>query len=141
MYAVDEEERGFATGLEVAILVEDAVVGQVVLVVFPVELSLGNDGRRVIDIVITINEADDGSQPRERAAGLDEFLQGAQIGIYKARLEQQIFGRIACQGQLGEANDMRSGCGCLLHGSQDFLGVILKVANSHVYLCKRDTKR
>jgi len=48
------------------------------------------------------------------------FIQGKQVGIDKTRVEQQIFGRIAGQGQLGCADNMRALCRRLLHGMFNF---------------------
>ena len=46
-------------GLEVALLVEDAVVGQADLAVDRLQLAVGEHGGRVVDVVGALGEADD----------------------------------------------------------------------------------
>src|SRR5260370_32950579 len=75
MYPVDEEDGSLAPSLKVAILIKNAIVGQVVLVVRADKPSCMDNGRRVINVAITVYEADHSSQPRQVAAECDEVLQ------------------------------------------------------------------
>ncbi|GBD11923.1 hypothetical protein HRbin23_01606 [bacterium HR23] len=70
--AVDDEDGALPPGAEVAVLVEDAVVGQVNLVVDPYQAPFGRNARRVVDLVVLqVHKAEDQS---DVGAGLGQFL-------------------------------------------------------------------
>ena len=61
--AVDLDERGAGAALEVAHLVEDAVVRQVDLAVVRPHRAVGEDRRGVVDVQAALGEADDRDDP------------------------------------------------------------------------------
>ena len=66
MHAVDEKERRFPSRLEVAVFIEDTVVGQVMLVVRAIQFAFMNNSCRVINIVVAIDKANYRGQAREK---------------------------------------------------------------------------
>src|SRR3984893_6105946 len=86
MHVVDAKDGGLATRLEIAVLVKNSVVGQVVLMVDTGQPALGDDGGSIVDIMVTIYKTDDGGQTWQVAALLNQFIQLTQIIGNKARL-------------------------------------------------------
>ncbi len=100
-HALDDEDPGGFAMLEIALLVEDRVVGQRLLVVRPLELALADQRRRVVDLAPRIRVAHD----RRDAFDLrSQCRQLAAAGFEEARALKQVFRRIAGQGQLGEGD-------------------------------------
>ena len=56
--AIDHEYRALGAGLEVAVFIEDAVVGQVDLVIYAQKLSVVGHGGGVVDVALGVDEAD-----------------------------------------------------------------------------------
>src|SRR5262249_12802485 len=92
---IDQEEGSLVPGTEVAILIEDAIVRQVVFMICTNKLTLVNNRGSVINIMYTINKTNHRSQAGQVAAGQDQVVQGCLIDSNKTRLEQQIFRGIA----------------------------------------------
>ena len=136
LHAVDlDGAAGRRPRLEVAHLVEDAVVGQMDLAVDALHRAVGQHGRRVVDVVGALREADDrddvlgvGGDPVDRVAhGGQEVL-----------LEQQVLGRVAADGELGEQHEA---CAALARGRDavaDLALVAGDVADHGVHLAERD---
>ena len=103
--AVDRDRRAALARLEVAQLVEDAVVGQVQLAVAGLDRAVGEDRRRVVDVLGPLGIADDGDDPVRLLAKALEG--GARVGE-EVLLEQQVLRRIAGQRELGEADELRA---------------------------------
>jgi len=108
----DLDEAAAGALLEVALLVEDAVVGQVGLAVDPADLAAGQYGGGVVDVLGPLGEADQGDdvvglgrQPLDGGAGVGE----------EVLLEQQVLGRVAGNRQLGEHDELRA----LMAGARD----------------------
>ena len=72
-HAADVVDRARVARLEVAVLVEDAVVGQVHLVVDVDQLAVVDDGRGVVDVLVRVHEADD---QRDAGAALHDGIEG-----------------------------------------------------------------
>ena len=98
-----QEDGGFRARLEVAVLIEHAIVGQVLLVVGAGMGAVVEHGRRVEDVVALVHVAEHGGQP---LALLHHVSEGAQVRLDEGGLEQEIFGRIAGQRQLGKGHEV-----------------------------------
>ena len=90
--------------LEVALLVEDAVVGQEHLAVDRLYAAAGEHGAGVVDVVGELWEADQRHDPVGR--GGDPLERRARVGE-EVLLEQQVLGRIAGHRELGEQDQLR----------------------------------
>src|SRR5258708_4121486 len=75
VYAVDQKEGRLVPGLEVAILIEDAVVGQVMFVIDSNQLPFVDHGGGVVDVMHAIDKTNYRGQARQIAAGYDQSLQ------------------------------------------------------------------
>ncbi len=58
VYAVDQEQRGLVPSLEEAIIVEDAVIGQIMLVIGAHQLALVDKRGGVVNVMHAIDKAD-----------------------------------------------------------------------------------
>ena len=85
--------------LEVAVFIEDAVVGQELLAVDVDETAVVDDGGRVVDVLLGVDEADD---QRDAGASLDDFVQRIEVVADELRPQEEVFRRIAGNGQLGK---------------------------------------
>ena len=104
--AVDLDDRRLDAGLEVADLVEDAVVGQAHLAVDALDVAVGQDGERVVDVVVALGEADQ----RDDAVGiLGQPVDGGARVAQEVLLEQQVLRRVAGDRQLGERDELCAG--------------------------------
>ena len=74
--AVDLDQRRLGAGLEVALLVEDAVVRQVHLAVDGRDRAVGEHGGGVVDVVGALGEADERDDPLRRGGELLERRAG-----------------------------------------------------------------
>jgi len=90
--------------LEVALLVEDAVVGEVHLAVDRVDGAFVEDGKGVVDVFGALGKAHHGDDP----VGLGRELPQRRGGVREeVLLQQQVLGRVAGEGQLGEQHQVR----------------------------------
>ena len=91
--------------LEVALLVEHAVVGQVDLAVDRVHRAVGEHGGRVVDVLGALREADD----RDDAVRVGGELAQRRADVGEEVLaQQQVLGRIAGERELGEQHQIRA---------------------------------
>ena len=125
----------FAAGLEVAVLVEDAVVGEVLLVVDADQAAVVDDGGGVVDVLILVHEA---YHQSDAAAGCRDLLQGAQVVVDEPRSQEQVLRRVAGDGQLGEAEQVDAQLAAALGILQDLGDVALQVADGGVDLSQTD---
>jgi hypothetical protein len=136
--AVELEERRLGAGLEVALLVEHAVVGQEHLAVDGPDLAVGQHGGRVVDVVGALGEAD---QRHDVADVRSQLVQRRAGGVAEVRLQQEVLGRVAGQGQLGEHDELRAGLPRTRGRVGDPGGVPVDVADDRVDLRQRDAQR
>ncbi len=131
--AADVDDGPRAAGLEVALLVEDAVVGEVDLAVDRMDCAVGEDGGRVEDVLGPLGEADDRDDVACLSGKLLEGLAGVREEVL---LEQQVLGRVSGQRQLGEHDQLRAGLAGLTQACGDLLGVARDVADGGVQLAE-----
>ena len=131
----DAEQDQIAAGLEVPILVEDSVVRQEALVVEGLDLSVRTHRAGVVEVALEVRRADEagdslglGCDQREAALGRAE----------KAGTEQEILGRVAGDGQLGEEHEVGARGPRLLEPGHDLLPVPVEVADDRVDLGERE---
>jgi len=134
-HALVDEDRAARAAAEVALLVEDPVVGQVVLVVDALDLAVGSEGGGVVDVVLHVDEADDQGDPLR---GRGDLLQLAEVVADEARLEEQVLGRVAGQEQLREGDQVGAGFTGTLGPLDDLATVSFEVANGRVELGEGD---
>jgi len=84
-----------------------------------------------------LDEADDG----HAVGGLGRHRpQGLHVGGHEAGLQQEVLGRVAGDGQLGEGGDIGPGLDRLPVGGQDALDVAVQVADAGVDLAGSDAQ-
>ena len=103
--AVLEEEQ-VASRREVAVLVEDAVVRQEALAVDRLHLAAGADRARVVEVAVEVGVPDERGDPVRGARDLAERLLG---GAHEPGPQEQVLGRVAGDGELGEEDEVGAG--------------------------------
>ncbi len=96
-----DEDRRLGAGLEVAVLVEDAVVRQVLLVIDPGADTVVEHRSGIEDVVALVHEAHHDREPPGRARHL---VERAQVRLDERGLEQEVFGRVAADRELGKGH-------------------------------------
>ena len=92
------DHRAPLAGLEVALLVEDAVVGQQLLAVDRLHLAAGHYREGVVDVLGALGGADQGDD----ALGLGARVDASRARAQEVLLEQQVLGRVAGDASSGE---------------------------------------
>ena len=135
--AVDLDDRGAGAALEVADLVEDAVVRQVDLAVVRLHRSVGEDRGGVVDVQAALGVADD----RDDAGRVlrDALDRRARVGE-EVLLQQQVLGRVAGDRQLGEEDHLGSRAARAAQAVADLRLVAGDVADDGVDLGQRDAQ-
>jgi hypothetical protein len=136
--AGDHEDGGAVAACEVPVLVEDAVRRQVVLVVDAAHLAVRADGGGVVEVAVEVGESDDGSDALRRGRDLPERL---LVRADECGLEEQVFGGIPRDNELGKGDDVGVGGARPLDRVPDDLGVSFDVADRRVHLSERETQR
>ena len=135
--AVDLDDRGAGAALEVADLVEHAVVGQVDLAVVPLHRSVGEDRRSVVDVQGALGVAHD----RDDAGRVLRDALDGRAGVgEEVLLQQQVLRRVAGHGQLGEEHHLRARAACAAQVVADLRFVAGDVADDGVDLGQRDAQ-
>ena len=109
-HAVQLEGRRLGPRLEVALLVEDAVVRQVHLAVDRRDLPVGEHRRGVVDVVGPLGEADEGDDAPARSRRAPRSA--ARRRAEEVGLQQQVLGRVAGERELGEHHELRALVAC-----------------------------
>ena len=131
----DVDDRPRLAGLEVPLLVEDAIVGQVDLAVDRMHRSAGQQGRRVEDILRPLGEADDGDDSIGLAGQL--VKRGTGVG-QEMLLEQKILGRVSRQRELRKQDQVRFRLAGIAHAVGDAPGIARDVAHGGVHLAESE---
>ena len=130
--AVDGVHRALSARLEVARLVEDAVVGQVHLAVAADMPAVVYQRGGVVYVRVGVDIAHHGG---DAAAFGGDALEVCVVVADELRLEQQILWRIARQRELREGDKVGRKRARLPYPRDDALGVARKIAHRRVYLC------
>ena len=124
-----------STRREVASLVEHGVVRQQALAIRADDLAVGAHRRRVVEVAIGVDEADD----RRAATGVRGDLgQRLEVVGDEPGLQHEILRRVPGDGQLGEGDDVAAGRLGLVVGGDDLGDVALEVADRRVQLGESD---
>ena len=99
----DPEQEAVDPALEVALLVEDTVVRQVLLAVDRLHLAVRADRARVVERPGRVRRADERHDPRHLGGDRGEALVGR---AQERRAQQQILRRIAGRRELGEEDEV-----------------------------------
>ena len=118
---VDVEDRAFAARLEIALFVEDTVVGQMDLVIYAEKPAVLYHRRGVEKLLIPIDEPDYHGNPRRM---LDNLVETLAVIANEVVLIEKVFGGVARDGQLGEGYEI----GALGPGPVDILDDLGRVA-------------
>ena len=129
------EHGRFRARLEVSVLVEHAVVRQVLLVIDAGPAAVVQDRGRVEDVVALVDEAHHGG---EAAGGAGDLGQRAQVRLDERRLEEQVLGRVAGDRQLGKGHQAAAERARLLETGADLGDVALEVPDRRVDLGEGD---
>ena len=131
----DLEDRAQMAGLEVALLVEHAVVRQEHLAIHGLQLAVVQEGRRVEDVTLFVDEADDG---RDTACRPGDHVQLGEVVPHKCRFQDEVFGRVSGDRELREAHDVGAQVTSAADPVDDQPGVAVQVAHDRVDLRQRD---
>ena len=102
-------------------------------------VAVVDDGRRIVDIVSIVNEANDDRKP---GGGLNHFFQRTPVFGNKLRLEKQVFRRIAADAEFWKDDEVGIEFGArsvsVLENSRRVTGNIaddkIKLSESYCYL-------
>ena len=128
----DEEARRLAAGMEVALLVEDPVVGEAVLAVARDDRALVDDGGAVVEHAVELHASDD--ERREPRGVTSEGRERGLRLVDERRANQQVLGWVAGYGQLGEGDDIGVERGGAARGVEDARAVAVEVTDGGVDL-------
>ena len=121
--------------LEVALLVEHAVVRQKHLVVDGLDLAVVQKRRGIEDIAGLVDEPHDG---RDALRGAGDDVELREVVAHKRWLEHEVLRRVAGDHELGEADDVHTGVAGALDPVDDQPCIAGQVADRGVDLCERD---
>src|SRR5205085_12695275 len=111
---------------------------QEALAVARLDLAARADRARVVEVAVEVRGADEGSD----APGLERDLVHRPLGRpHEAGAQEQILGRIARDGQLGEENEIGPFAARLLEALEDPVAVAVEVADDGIDLRQREPHR
>ena len=125
------EQNQVATRCEVAVLVEDAVVRQEALAVDAADLAAGEHEAGVVEVGVEVGGADERRDPVRLAR---ELLDRALRRPDEPRPQEQVLGRVAGDGELGEEDEVGARLTRLGEPGQDPATVAVEVADDGVDL-------
>ena len=129
--AFNDEYGGAAAGMEVALLVEHAVVRQALLMVDADPLAIDAHRRRIVEVGALVHESHHHGDARGAAGDL---FQRGQIATHEVGFEQQIFGGISGNREFGEADEVRAQIARAVNGLADTAGIALQVPHRRIDL-------
>ncbi len=129
------EDRRVRAGLKVAVLVEDAVVREVLLVVHPGDRAVVADGGGVHDVVAAVDEAHHHDEAGRRAR---HPVEGPQVRLDEGGAEEEVLRGVAREAQLGEGDQIDAERAGPLDRIEHPAGVALDVADTDVELGQAD---
>jgi hypothetical protein len=120
---------------EVALLIEDAVVGQPALVVDAQDATVAAQRRSVEETPVNaVHEAHE----REVLARRGHALERVQVVVGEVVLREQVLGRVAGEHELGQQRELRALAGRARDGGRDERRVAVDVADDRVDLRERE---
>ena len=123
------------------LLVEDAVIGQLVLVAPRRDRAAVEQQHRVVEpAVVDPGGADEERRPAVRGRRRERLHRGLRL-LLEHRLEDEVLGRVAGHHELGADHEVRAFRRGLGAGAQDQRLVALQVAHRGVELRERDGER
>ena len=127
------EDGGVGAGKEVALFVEDAVVGEVDLVVDAEEASVPDDGSGIEEaaLIVRVDEADDHSYV---LGMLDDPVEAGAVLGDEVWLVEQVLGGVAGDGELGEGDEVGAAGSGLVDVVEDLGRVAPQIADGGVDL-------
>ena len=126
-----------SAGLEIAALVEDAVVGELDLPVLRPQLATLQQRGGVVDAPLApVDEPREHRTSGRRAAG--ELVEGIEVRLDEVRVKDEVLRGIAGDRELGEADDVRPSRGRADRPLLEALQVALQVTDGGVQLAERD---
>jgi len=134
--AGEVETGGRGPHVEVALLVEDLVIRKQLLAVVRLHLAVAeHDGRVEDHLALVLGVADHHVEARQALA---QALQAVRDAMPEPTMEQQVLGRVAGQGQLGQQQDVRALLPRLGRRGDDARFVTGYVADEAIDLAERD---
>ena len=131
--AVDVEDGGVGAGEEIALFIEDAVIGEMDFVVDAEEASVPDDGGGVEEaaLAVRVDEADNHCY----ALGmLDDLVEAGAVLGDEVGLVEQVLGRVAGDGELGEGDEVGIAGSGLVDVVEDLGRVAPQIADGGVDL-------
>src|SRR3972149_10192432 len=95
----------------------------------PCDLSLTYNGRRVIDVIASVNEAGNYCNVKRRRFLCNQF-QCVKIVIYKPGFKQEVFRWITGNRKLRECNDVNSLLIRVFHKPEDLSGIAIQIPDT-----------
>ena len=132
----DAQDDELASLGEVAVLVEDAVVREEVLPVDGLHAPIGADRAGVGEIAVEPRRSD---ERRDAGALRGDLLERLVRGADEPGPEQEVLRWVPGRRELGEDDEIRSGCACLAEAREDLLAVAVEVADDDVQLRERES--
>ena len=129
-----EERRGLGPGLEVTLLVEDPVVGKALFAVDAGHPTTGAHGGRVGQAVTAGRGRHEADHDGAVVGGRRHLLERGHVVGHEAGLEEQVLGRVARDGELGDHAEVGAGGLGGGQGAQHLLHVPRQVAHDGVEL-------
>ena len=124
-----------ASRLEVAVLVEDPVVGKILLALDPHKPAAVDDGGRIVDVVGLLHEAHDDQKLRSH---VEEGRENLAVLLQKGRLEKEVLRRIARDGKFRKGRNIKGFGHGALKMVADPRGISLEIAHHRIHLEKPD---
>ena len=130
-------------GLKVPGLIEDVVGRQQRLEMTGEKLASIDERRGVIEplaslVASPLDVADQDTRLTLRGRCRDDVVQGLEVGVDEPRVIEQILGRVARDGELGQNEELGAVAPRVLEALQHFLLVPVDRSNGGVDLCQRD---
>ena len=122
---------------EVAVLVEDAVVWEVVLAVDGLDATVCTDGARVREIAVEPRRPDECDEAFSRRCDL---LHGLLRCTHEPRPKEEVLRRIAARGELGEHDEVGVGGSRVVEGREDAVAIAVEVADDRIQLGEGDSQ-
>jgi len=137
VHVPETEQHEVAALGEVAMLVEDAVVGQEVLPVHGPHLAVRADGARVREVALEPRCPDERNEAFRRARDVGERV---ACRADESRSQEEVLRRVAGYGELREDDEVGLGGARVGEEGDDLLAIAVEVPDDGVQLCERQSQ-